>query len=138
MVNELKERVKQILLVLQGIERNAARGKKHKLEGLENELSVYRVAYLEAKIQIEKSILELGNADREMLIDTYKDDFAYCRVETESRVAAGVRVDVTNMVSTSDHFYPSLINTMNLDPGQEIGRCNFDDKGDCPKGRRNQ
>lgn len=137
MTKVLVHNVKKILTVMQAVEKSTAPGKSKKKAGFENELSVYRVSYLETKTQIEKAIEKLSKEDRQTLVEVYKEDFTFCRVAIEGRVEDGKLPDVTNMVSSSYSLYPLLINTVDLDPRSKTGRCDQDGQGYCGEGQGN-
>ncbi|CEJ53665.1 hypothetical protein PMG11_00015 [Penicillium brasilianum] len=104
MTKALVLNVKKILTVMQAVEKSTAPGKLKKKAGLENELSVYRASYLEAKARIEKAIGKLSDKERQMLVEVYKEDFTFCRLAIE-----GISEDVN---------LPNVMNTIlgrNLD-----------------------
>lgn len=109
MTKALVLNVKKILTVMQAMESGTAVGKLKKKADLENELSVYRASYLEAKAQIEKSIKNLLEEERQILVEVYKEELTFCWVAIEGTFEDGNLPDIMNTVSSSDSLHRLLI-----------------------------
>ncbi|OOQ88210.1 hypothetical protein PEBR_14315 [Penicillium brasilianum] len=98
MTKALVHNVKNILTVMQAVKKSTAPSYSYKKVVLENELSVYRASYLEAKTQIEKAIEKLSEEEIKILVEVYKEDFTFCRVAIEGTFEDGNLPGVMNPI----------------------------------------
>ncbi|KAJ5377957.1 uncharacterized protein N7496_005366 [Penicillium cataractarum] len=79
MLKELVLHVTQIYAALRASEDNAANAQAENTST--DELKAARISYLQGKRKLAKAIFELSEGEEEVLIQIYREDLTYCRVE---------------------------------------------------------